>query len=101
MAKLNPLIDAEGEVRELTAADFAKMKPVTALPKREQEMLRKLGEQAEQRKRGERGKQVAPTKKLVTLRLSASVLEHFKAAGPGWQTRIDETLKRAAARSGR
>lgn len=86
MAKLKPLIDAEGEMRELTAADFSKMKPVTALPRTEQEMLRKLGE---------RGKQVAPTKRLVTLRLSASVLEHFKAAGPGWQTRIDETLRRA------
>ena len=34
-------------------------------------------------------------KRQVTLRLSSEVIEHFKAGGPGWQTRIDETLKRA------
>ena len=34
-------------------------------------------------------------KRQVTLRLSAEVIEHFKAGGPGWQTRIDDTLKRA------
>jgi uncharacterized protein (DUF4415 family) len=33
------------------------------------------------------------SKRQVTLRLSADVLEHFKAAGPGWQTRIDEALR--------
>ena len=35
-------------------------------------------------------------KQQVTLRLDAAVLEHFKSAGPGWQTRINEVLKRAA-----
>jgi uncharacterized protein (DUF4415 family) len=30
----------------------------------------------------------------VSIRLSADVLAHFKAGGPGWQTRIDEALKR-------
>ena len=43
-------------------------------------------------RRGKRGPQKAPTKKLVSLRLSAEVIEHFKASGPGWQTRIDSTL---------
>jgi uncharacterized protein (DUF4415 family) len=42
-----------------------------------------------------RGPQKAPTKKQVSLRLSPEVLEHFKATGRGWQTRIDETLKKA------
>jgi uncharacterized protein (DUF4415 family) len=32
------------------------------------------------------------SKKLVSLRLSPEVIDHFKAAGPGWQTRINETL---------
>ena len=31
----------------------------------------------------------------VTPRLSPQVLAHFKATGEGWQTRIDETLKKA------
>jgi uncharacterized protein (DUF4415 family) len=43
-------------------------------------------------RRGKRGPQKAPTKKLVSLRLSPEVIEHFKATGPGWQTRIDSTL---------
>ena len=46
-------------------------------------------------RRGKRGPQKAPTKKLVSLRLSPEVVEHFKADGPGWQTRIDRTLKEA------
>jgi uncharacterized protein (DUF4415 family) len=43
-------------------------------------------------RRGKRGPQKAPTKKLVSLRLSPEVIEHFKAGGPGWQTRIEQTL---------
>lgn len=37
-------------------------------------------------------------KEAVKLRLSPKVLEHFRAGGPGWQTRINETLERAVAR---
>ena len=44
-------------------------------------------------RRGKRGPQVAPTKKLVSLRLSPEVIKHFKATGRGWQTRIDSTLQ--------
>lgn len=43
-----------------------------------------------------RGLQKAPTKTQVTLRLDARVVEHFKATGQGWQTRINEALKKAA-----
>jgi len=43
-------------------------------------------------RRGKRGPQKAPTKKLVSLRLPPEVIEHFKADGPGWQTRIERTL---------
>jgi uncharacterized protein (DUF4415 family) len=46
-------------------------------------------------RRGKRGPQKTPTKKLVSLRLSAEVIEHFKAEGPGWQTRIDGALREA------
>ena len=46
-------------------------------------------------RRGKRGPQKTPTKKLVSLRLSPEVVEHFKAGGAGWQTRIDETLVKA------
>ena len=46
-------------------------------------------------RRGKRGPQKAPTKKLVSLRLSPEVIDHFKSAGPGWQTRIDGALRQA------
>ena len=35
------------------------------------------------------------TKELVTLRLDRAVLDHFRAGGPGWQTRINDTLRAA------
>ena len=35
-------------------------------------------------------------KKAVNLRLDADVVAHFRATGPGWQTRINETLRTAA-----
>jgi len=50
-------------------------------------------------RRGRRGPQKAPTKKLVSLRLSPEVIDHFKATGPGWQTRIDSTLMESIKRS--
>lgn len=33
------------------------------------------------------------SKKSTTIRLSREVLDHFKADGPGWQTRIDAALR--------
>jgi uncharacterized protein (DUF4415 family) len=38
------------------------------------------------------------SKKLVSLRLSPEVIEHFKGGGPGWQTRINDTLLKAVKR---
>ncbi|MGY6708458.1 MAG: BrnA antitoxin family protein [Rhizobiaceae bacterium] len=38
----------------------------------------------------------ARTKVSTTIRLSPEVVEHFKAGGPGWQSRIDEALRKAA-----
>lgn len=35
-------------------------------------------------------------KTAVSLRLDRDVLAHFKASGPGWQTRINEALRKAA-----
>jgi uncharacterized protein (DUF4415 family) len=40
----------------------------------------------------------AQPKEAVKLRLSPDVLDHFRAGGPGWQTRINATLERAIAR---
>jgi len=43
-----------------------------------------------------RGPQKRPTKRLISLRLDPDVIEHFRARGPGWQARINATLRKAA-----
>jgi uncharacterized protein (DUF4415 family) len=40
----------------------------------------------------------ARPKEAVKLRLSPDVLDHYRAGGPSWQTRINATLERAVAR---
>jgi uncharacterized protein (DUF4415 family) len=70
---------------EWTKADFVRAKPFTeAMP-----------ELAASIRKG-RGPNKAPTKRLVSLRLSPDVLDHFKAKGPGWQSKIDDALRKAA-----
>ena len=82
MASRKPLIDTDGEVRELTAGDMARFKPAAeVLPS----SLRK--------KLGVRGPQKAPTKERITIRLSREVVEQFRESGEGWQTRVDAALR--------
>jgi uncharacterized protein (DUF4415 family) len=50
----------------------------------------------EARPRGRPAKAAADRKEKVTLRLSPDVLAHFRGGGPGWQTRIDEALRKEA-----
>jgi uncharacterized protein (DUF4415 family) len=68
---------------ELTKKDFAKAKPFAEV----------FPELAAPIRRG-RGPNKAPTKKLVSLRLSGQVIEAYKSKGPGWQSRIDADLRR-------
>jgi uncharacterized protein (DUF4415 family) len=35
-------------------------------------------------------------KKSISLRVDADVLDRFKADGPGWQSRMNEALRKAA-----
>jgi uncharacterized protein (DUF4415 family) len=37
----------------------------------------------------------ANPKQALKLRLDPDVVAHFRATGPGWQTRINDTLRRA------
>ena len=84
MTKRAPLIDDDGEVRELTATDLRRFKPAAeVLPP---EFLKVMGVKP-------RGPQKAPTKQATTIRLSPEVMDSFKATGRGWQTRIDAALK--------
>ena len=45
-------------------------------------------------RRGGRPKKAAP-KEPVNIRLDPDVLAHFHATGPGWQSRINATLRKA------
>ena len=72
---------------ELTKADFAKARPFAEIFPDLDASIRKG-----------RGPNKSPTKKLVSLRLSPEVIEHFKSTGTGWQSRIDETLRKAVKR---
>lgn len=49
---------------------------------------------------GKRGPQRAPTKIPVSIRLSPEVVKHFKSKGPGWQSRIDDALRKIAKKAG-
>lgn len=90
--KSKPLIDDNGEVREITRADLKRARPAReVLPKELLEVLPK-------RKPGQRGPQRQDTKCSVTVRYSPEVVAYFKATGAGWQTRMDEVLKRWVAR---
>jgi uncharacterized protein (DUF4415 family) len=45
--------------------------------------------------RRSRGKQKAPTKVLVSLRLDSDVVKTLRASGRGWQSRANQILKNA------
>lgn len=57
-------------------------------------------EQIAARRKGGRpaGSVKADAKQQVTIRLDADLLAHFRAGGPGWQTRINDALKQAISR---
>ena len=43
-----------------------------------------------------RGRPPGSSKLLVSLRLDKAVLDAFRAGGPGWQSRINQALRKAA-----
>lgn len=43
-----------------------------------------------------RGRPPGSSKSLVSLRLDKKVVDHFRATGPGWQTRMNDALRKAA-----
>jgi uncharacterized protein (DUF4415 family) len=69
---------------EWTAEDFKRAEPAALLPTE----IRKAFPNT-------RGAQKTPRKVPVSIRLTSEVVERFKASGPGWQSRIDDVLKKA------
>lgn len=77
-------IAADPDAHERTAEELARMRPASEVVPHIVERYRRT-----------RGKQKAPTKKHVSIRLDADLAEHFRSSGPGWQTRLNDALRQA------
>ena len=71
-ARIREGIAADPDTYELTDEEMAQLRPIPRTPGRPKADSRK---------------------QPVSIRLSPEVIEHFKAGGPGWQTRIDAVLR--------
>lgn len=71
---------------EWTEEDFARARPADEIlpPHVVAALVRKTG-----------GRPKGSNKEQVTLRIDRDVLDRFRASGPGWQSRINEALRRA------
>ena len=77
---------------EWTEEDFARARPGReVLPPEVLEAWARF-----QKKAGRPKGSTTSNKSLVSLRIDNDVLAKFKASGPGWQTRINEALRKAA-----
>lgn len=82
-----PLMNEDGEVRELTTNDMKLFKPTfEVLPP---ELLAVLPKRGRPRK--------VQSKVSTTVRFDADILAYFRATGKGWQTRINEALREYVA----
>jgi len=88
-----PVIDDDNP--EWTKADFA---AATKFPGGVR--LKDLRPSHLARIRGKRGPQKLPTKIPVSIRLSPEVVKHFKEKGPGWQSKIDDALRKIVKKAG-
>jgi uncharacterized protein (DUF4415 family) len=74
---------------EWTEVDFARARPAgDVLPTEFMSAYRKT--------RGRpKGTTMPDAKQQITLRLDRDVIDRFRATGPGWQSRINEVLRKA------
>lgn len=78
--------DAVSDNPELTDEQLAEMRPF-------REVFPELAEAIEKKLAG-RPKLDNP-KQAISIRLDAEVIERFKASGDGWQSRMNEALRKA------
>ena len=89
-ARIHAGARADPDAQPLTDAELARLRPAYQVAP---ELVAKVIRQ-------KRGRPPLKTpKKQVTLRLDQDLLDHFKAGGPGWQTRINDALRGAAKKT--
>jgi uncharacterized protein (DUF4415 family) len=88
--QINRGIAEDPDTFEASDEDFARARPAKDV------LPRALYEAAiKKRRRGQRGPQKTPVKKAITLRIDPDILARYKAMGPGWQSRMNEALRRS------
>lgn len=84
-AEIQAMIASDPDNPELTEEELKELRPFREVfPDLAASIDRKLG----------RPKAENP-KKAISLRLDAEVIERFKATGDGWQSRMNEALRKA------
>lgn len=69
---------------EWTEADFAKARPISEFPELAAAFPKSKG-----------GRPKGSNKEQVAIRVDKDVLARFREGGPGWQSRINEALRKA------
>lgn len=85
-AAINAGIAADPDNPEWMEEDFRRAKPFAEV----------LPELAEIFRRGRGRPPAEKTKRQISLRIDEDVIERFKAGGAGWQSRINDALRKAA-----
>ncbi len=85
--RINAGIAADPDTFEWTDEEFAQARPASEVmpPELYQALI----------ERRVRGPQKAPTKEMISVRLDRDLVERLRATGPGWQARINDTLRKA------
>jgi uncharacterized protein (DUF4415 family) len=94
IARMTPEADAEitaaalsdPDTQPLSDEELGSMRPMSDV---DPELLDRI-----RRYRGQRGPQKDPTKVLVSLRLDRDLVDHLRATGPGWQTRVNDLVRK-------
>lgn len=86
MAAKKPPVVFDDDNPEWTEADFARAKPAgEVLPP---EVVAAFGKP--------RGRPPGSDKERITIRIDRDTLGRFRATGPGWQTRLNDALRKVA-----
>lgn len=93
--KILPLADAEEARIQLAIADDADAPEATDEQLAQARPFAEAFPQLADAARRARGRPaLAEAKQLVSLRLDAEIVRRLRASGPGWQSRVNDALKR-------